>query len=406
MTQPSTDIAIIGTGIVGIMTAIAFAKRGYSVAIADVKAIETLSTHAQKSLNARSLALSLSSQKILQAFDCWDNISSHCKAIHDIHVSSKGHLGATRINRTQVNCDALGYVIEDAPLFNTLLKQAQQYSQILFLPKYLCTAINPTEKGCELSFSHNDESVTLNSTLTLICDGALSKTRALAGFTQHHYDYKQFAITANVQGTHSDNHIAFERFTAQGPMALLPLTNKRYGLVWTVNPQQHEALMQANEAEFLHQLHNSFGFRLGKLTHIGERHSFPLHKIACDSLIHKHCVVLGNAAHNLHPVAGQSLNLALRDIAHLYDSITNLEDISEKLAAYNDKRMQDHQQVEQLSDGLVQLFSNNLAVLNHLRAASLSALDRVEALKNNFAWRGMGYGQPAANAQSGQLYDN
>ncbi|MBL7005078.1 MAG: FAD-dependent monooxygenase, partial [Gammaproteobacteria bacterium] len=270
---------------------------------------------------------------------------------------------------------------------------------------YQCETLTHTPESTKLTFKHKDKPVQVNCKLTIICDGAYSPTRDKAGFTTIKDDYRQTAITANISGKHCNNHIAYERFISTGPMAMLPLNNNRYGLVWSNSAERSEQLMQLNDNEFLQQLQQSFGYRLGKLTQIGTRTSFALKKVLSQQLTLERCVVLGNSAHNLHPVAGQSLNLALRDIAHLYDHITHLDDSTQALVRYEKSRSKDHLQVMQLSDNLVSLFSNNLPVLNHARSAALAALDCLPALKNSIAWRGMGYAQSAASAQRGQLED-
>jgi len=395
-----SDIAILGAGIVGLTAAIALAKQGHHISVlSDTDCSTKNDTH--QSLNVRSIALSLSSKQILQNFDCWDNLRHLNQPINDIQVSSKGHWGVTRLNHQQLQCDALGYVIESHLIENELLNKAQSIDNITIYSLSQYQHIKSEESQVTIQFLQNDQKYSLESKLCLICDGAHSKAREQVGFKTDTYDYQQVAIAAHVSGPNMQHNVAFERFTSEGPLAMLPLSDARYGLVWSCSIQQAKQLMALNDASFLEQLQKVFGFRLGRITDIGKRFSFPLIKKTSHKLTKNRCVVLGNAAHNLHPVAGQSLNLALRDIAHLADFLGDLDSIDENLSDYQKYRLKDHQQVIQLGDSLVHLFSNNLPLLNHARSAALALLDITPPLKSDFAWRGMGFSQTAANAMRG-----
>lgn len=398
--QLSFDITIIGAGIVGVMAAIALAQRGHKIALlAEYDLNKAHKNHTP--LDIRSIALSLSSKRILQHFNCWQELQSICQPINDIQVSSQGHWGVTRLNYKEQHCDALGYVIESHHLEALLIKKLSDYSNIHVFHCSQYTQLEQETNGCTIQLNHDKKIKSILSQICLICDGAQSKAREMAGFNTQRYDYHQVAIATHVSGQHMQNTIAYERFTPQGPLAMLPLTQSRYGLVWSNNPERSQQLMAMNDDAFLAELHQSFGYRLGKISEIGKRFAFPLIKQVTDTLVQQHCIVLGNAAHNLHPVAGQSLNLALRDIAHLSDFLMKLDDSEKQLECYQTLRMGDHQQVTQLGDTLVQLFSNNLPVLNHARSAALAMLDITPSLKNDFAWRGMGFAQTAASAQRG-----
>ncbi len=394
------DIAIIGAGVVGISAAIALAQQGHKIALlAEYDLFKT--TKRNNLLDIRSIALSLSSKQILQHFGCWQDIQNVCQPINDIQVSSKGHWGVTRLNNVQQQCDALGYVVESHLLEAALIKKLRSFDDIDIFLSSQYTNLQQNEADCSIQLKHNKKDIQIHSIVCLICDGAQSKARELAGFKTQKYNYNQVAIATHVSGEYLQNHIAYERFTPQGPLAMLPLTQGRYGLVWSNNATRNKQLLEMNDKEFLAALHKDFGYRLGHITHAGKRIAFPLIKQVTDTLVKQRCVVLGNAAHNLHPVAGQSLNLALRDIAHLADFLTDLNQIDETLQNYQQHRHADHKQVIELGDTLINLFSNNLPILNHARSAALALLDIMPPLKNDFAWRGMGFAQAAASAQRG-----
>lgn len=392
------DITIVGAGLVGLLSAIILSKRGYTIALIDKSEIKK-QTLAQQT-DARAIALSWSSYQILKAFDCWSEIKPHTKGIKEIQVSSQGHWGVTRLKNTDFPISDFGFVIENQHLHNALFSQAESNDLIHFYSHLECDSLQQIEKGgCQLGFKQSD--IKFNSKLVFICDGAQSKTRDLAGFSTSHTNYQQTAITAVISGENTDRNTAFERFTQYGPLAMLPIKENQYGLIWAQKTKQSEALLGLNDEQFLTQLQQSFGYRLGQLTACSSRVAFPIHKLISNELVKDNYVVLGNTAHNLHPVAGQSLNLAIRDIAHLFDHLDELNHLENRLKHYQEIQLKDHKQVIQLGDRLVQLFSNNLPLLNHARSAGLALLDMNPPLKQNFAWRGMGYGSTSATAQGG-----
>ncbi len=399
-TSQQFDITIIGAGIVGLTAAIALSQKGHHIAVLAEHELTPPNIN-QQSLDVRSIALSLSSKQILQHLNCWQALQAYCQPISDIQVSSQGHWGVTRLSNIQQQCDALGYVIESHHLESALIEKVDLLNNITVFRSSQYSQLVQAEDYCDIQLKHDNAHLTITSKLCLICDGVHSKAREMAGFTTQKYDYHQMAIAAHVGGKNMQNNIAYERFTAQGPLAMLPLTDARYGLVWSNRKKRSEELMAMDDEQFLNELQQSFGYRLGRFEKIGKRVAFPLIKVVTEQLVKQRCVVLGNAAHNLHPVAGQSLNLALRDIAHLADFLSNLDHCNEQLVSYQNLRLIDHQQVIQLGDTLVHLFSNNLPLLNHARSAALALLDVMPKLKNDVAWRGMGFAQTAASAQRG-----
>lgn len=396
------DITIIGAGIVGLFSAIVLAKRGFSVALCDASSIKPFAID-DNPLDYRPLAISLSSKHILQAFDCWQNIQAYSQEILDIQVSSQGHWGVTRLNHQQQKCPALGYVVDSHVLHNSLLQQLADIDNITTFEHSHCQALEQNSNGTLVSLLQNEAVLSIQTSLLLIADGSNSQTRELAGFSVEKTAYEQSAIAANITGLLSEANTAYERFTPQGPMAMLPLNNSRYGLVWANSCKRSESLCALNDQDFLKELQQAFGYRLGTFSKVGKRFSFPLFKIISTSLVKNRAIVLGNAAHNLHPVAGQSLNLALRDIAHLFDLIKDTDHLDDDLQQYQSIREKDHQQVIQLGDTLVNIFSNDLPVLNHARSAALALLDINPHLKHSFAWRGMGFAQQSATAVRGHI---
>jgi 2-octaprenyl-6-methoxyphenol hydroxylase len=207
-------------------------------------------------------------------------------------------------------------------------------------------------------------------------------------------DYGQSAVIANVTPTFKHNNIAYERFTDTGPIAFLPMTHNRCSVVWTVPGNQAEELMRLGDEDFLQQLQQRFGFRLGQLHKVGTRHAYPLKLIETTQVVRNRVVIVGNAAHSIHPVAGQGFNLALRDIAILTESIASAEDVGDSnlLQSYVEQRQDDARRVYRFTDSLVKIFTNNSAALGHLRAAGLVAVGLIPQLRHQLARQSMGLG--------------
>jgi 2-octaprenyl-6-methoxyphenol hydroxylase len=211
-------------------------------------------------------------------------------------------------------------------------------------------------------------------------------------------DYAQSAIITNIRPGQTHNNVAYERFTDTGPLAFLPMTRsagkQRCSVVWTVPSDQAEALMQHDDASFLAALQQRFGYRLGRLQQLGKRQVYPLALVETTQLVRGRVVVVGNAAHSIHPVAGQGFNLALRDIALLAELLGQTEDAGDAalLESYVSARQEDAQRVYRFTDTLVKLFSNHFSPLAHARAAGLLTVDLLPSLKHALARQSMGLG--------------
>ncbi|MDH5353915.1 MAG: FAD-dependent monooxygenase [Gammaproteobacteria bacterium] len=389
----NSDITIVGGGLVGLSAALALQGSGQTI-----KVIEASSLHHPESggLNARSIALSYSSIQIFRGLGVWQSIRNQAAAIRDIHVSSQGHWGVTRLSASELELDAMGYVIESRLLAASLLEKVEASEHIELLTGARFESI---ETGDEARIGYQIEGQRYQqlSSLAIIADGANSSARKQLGVEHNSVDYGQAAIITNLEFSKPVEAMAYERFTEQGPLAVLPLGGKRYACVWTRNIEDAEALVQLDDGEFIEELQRCFGFRMGYIEAIGQRFSFDLQRVQARRLISGHCLLIGNAANALHPVAGQGFNLALRDIATLYDLLggQNMSDLDDEtklslLAEYETNRKAEQNRVIRLGDGLVSLFSNQLPVLNHIRAGSLAALDLVPPLKTQVALAGMG----------------
>ncbi len=378
----SYDIGIIGGGLVGLCAALALQHAGQRIAVIEATRLQQPETGG---LNARSIALSYSSVQIFKALGIWRSIKQQAAAIEHINISSQGRWGITRLRAGDYDIPALGYVIENQHLAAGLLQQVEASEQINLITDAAFKSIN-NGQTVAIGYQHKNCSHQLSCRLALVADGAGSKARDALDIDHNRIDYGQSAIITNIAFDKPLANYAYERFTDQGPLATLPLGGKRYACVWARENETAKSLMQADDAVFIQALQACFGYRMGYIEQIGERFCFALNRTEASQLIKGKCVLIGNAANTLHPVAGQGFNLALRDVATLYELLKTETSLDE----YQHLRQREQQQVVRLGDGLVSLFSNQLPVLDHLRAGSLALLDQLSPLKTQVAMSGMG----------------
>jgi len=384
------DLIIVGGGMVGAGLAIALKNSPLRIAI--IEAVSAKSEQ-QPSYDDRGIALSYGSQRIFESLGLWQALSSHSTAIKNIHVSDRGHFGVTRLSAQEEQVPALGQVIT-ARAMGLVLNQAIDTQQNLDIFSPLSVlSLQQFDDHVELEL--NDQRK-LTSKLVVAADGGQSTIRRLLHLGALEHDYQQTAVTANITPERAHQHCAYERFTDTGPIALLPMSDNRCSLVWTVKSGDDAALLALSEQDFLTQLQDRFGYRLGKLIQVGQRHSYPLRLVQADQPVQHRVVLIGNAAHSLHPIAGQGFNLGLRDVAVLADLVASAEhDCGDAhvLFDYKQWRLDDQDDVISATNNLVTLFSNNNPLLGHLRGASLSLMESLPPLKHWLAAKSMGLGR-------------
>ncbi len=391
--QKQESVAIVGGGLIGLCAALALQQTGRTVSVIESSPL-LQSEKDPTGLNARSIALSYASVQILKALNIWSEVKHLASPIRTIHISSKGHWGVSRLKASDYELDALGYVIESQLLGSCLLERINQSESITIFTRSTFESIK-VEESLQLSYRSPEGINQLQADLILVADGAQSKARESLGIKHETIDYEQSAIITNVCFDKPLAAAAYERFTESGPLAMLPLGHNRYACVWTCKPAAAVELMMLDDAEFMQSLQQCFGFRLGFIEQVGKRFSFPLQRTEAKSLTENRCVMIGNAANALHPVAGQGFNLGLRDIASLQgllegQSIADPASLLQLLAAYEQLRQSEQTQVIRLGDGLVSLFSNDLPLLKNIRSAVLGLLDIMPSLKSEVALSGMG----------------
>ena len=406
------DVVIVGGGMAGSTMALALAPLDLKIAVIEVHPYQQEKT--QPSFDDRCLALAWSSKEIYCAMGIWAHLekrSDGFEAIKHIHVSDRGHIGVTRLDHKKEGVAALGYVVESRVVGEVLIEQLKQQSNIqLFCPAAI-QQLKITEDEVNIELTTTDKAdkksqktgINISARLLIIADGVNSKTREMLGIQTHQQAYAQSAIIANIETELHHQNVAYERFTDSGPLAVLPLSRNRCSLVWTARDDQLERLMSLSDDDFMQELQQRFGYRLGHINKLGHRSSYPLAlmRIENNSLADLNRVALiGNAAHGVHPVAGQGFNLGMRDISALAELIAQQvqqyknSDIgnSELLKNYWQWRQADIAQVTKITNGLIKLFSNQSSILAVLRNSGLLMTDIISPLKHSIAKEAMGCG--------------
>ena len=402
------DLIIIGGGLVGASLACALAESSLRIAIIEAFPFKSDDSEYQPAFDARSVALSYTSKQVFEGMGLWSSINKLGVApIKKIHISDRGHAGITRLNAEDENVEALGYVVETRVIGKALFEALNKQNNVtLIAPAKLKNFDLGLDSASVIIESGNENDVkekTLSAKLLVAADGGDSVVRRLSGVRIKQRNYEQSAVIANVATDQAHINRAFERFTDDGPLALLPMAAteseaNRYSLVWTVNSAAQEDMMSWDDETFLIKLKERFGERAGHFLNVSKRHVYPLSLMRAKEHVRERLAIIGNAAHSLHPVAGQGFNLGLRDVAALSEVIIDAVRNGNKdigllttLQTYADWRRRDHIQTAMATDSLVRIFSNNFLPLAALRNLGLLVVDVVPPLKKVFARHAMGF---------------
>ncbi|MFT7286571.1 MAG: 2-octaprenyl-6-methoxyphenol hydroxylase [Halieaceae bacterium] len=343
------------------------------------------------SFDARSTALSYSSASLYRKLGLWRRLEPGLAPIRHIHVSRRGRFGSSVLSAGDQGWDALGWVVENPCLGQALLEEVRSCEGVELRCPARVTGAVPHEQGVSVSVDGQSE----RADLLIIADGAESALRDGLGFFTRRKRYGQRALIANLAFEHDHRGYAYERFTASGPLALLPLpatadSAHRMALVWTAAPDRANALLAMSEQEFGRALVDAFGYRLGRPLKVGARQAYPLALTEAVEQVRRGMVVLGNAAHALHPVAGQGFNLAVRDAAALSRALAAAlasgcsPGDTAVLGDYCERRQRDQAQTIAASDGLPALFMAADPLLALSRDLALSGLDVLPVLRRLF----------------------
>lgn len=385
------DIVVIGGGLVGASFARAIAGSGLKTLV-----IDRLPAHALYSdaLDNRGLALSHTTQQALATLNCWDSLSANAYPIETVHISEQHSFGFTKLLATSHKIPALGYVVSASNLGSTLLNGLDDLDHL--------TVLRPAEI-IQLEFDH----VTFTWTLTLsdrvitarllvAADGANSSVRAIQNIPMHTTHYQQTALVTNVGVNAKHLTTAYERFTANGVIALLPFGTQNLKCVWTAPNSIVAQLSAKTDAEFLMTLQEAFGFRLGKFTSISERKTFSICETHAEQPYGQGMVLIGNAANTLHPVAAQGFNLGIRDALDLAKILKRAKrdnlaiNSGAVLQQYAQLRAKDHRNTRSFTNSLVNIFARENKLIKFSRRIGIVAAHFITPLNRKIIMRGQG----------------
>jgi 2-octaprenyl-6-methoxyphenol hydroxylase len=380
----SHDVVIIGGGMVGASLACALSGQGLRIAMVEGVAP---ATRAEPGYDDRAIALAYGTRRILDGLGLWQQLRADATPIHQIHVSDRGHFGTAHMDRADEGLPAIGYVVPARAIGQVLDAAVAVAADIeRFCPAQV-TGVERSTSDIRVQVSQDRAHFTLHGRVLVAADGADSSVREHFGITSLERDYGQSAIVTNITPQLPHRNIAYERFTDSGPLALLPMTEQRCAVVWTVASSQVDAVMQLSDEDFLAQLQERFGQRLGRLQRVGRRQAWPLRLLHANESVRERVALIGNAVHTLHPIAGQGFNLGARDVAVLaevlVDAVRRGEDPGSLavLQRYGQWRRHDHRNVTVFTDGLARLFSLSLPGLGTVRGAGLLAFDLLPPAK-------------------------
>lgn len=397
MADTEVDVAIIGGGMVGASLALALKDTGIRTLLVEGTAPDAKQ---QPSFDDRTTALGNASRRVFQALGAWEALAREAAAITSIHVSDAGRFGFARLKAAEQGIDAFGYVITNR-IIGAALWERMRGSETLQLrvparPEQV--EITPER----VTFRCGDELV--SARLVVAADGAHSLVRAAAGIDADVEDYGQVAVIAHVGSERPHDGTAYERFTPSGPLAVLPLQNGGYGVVWTCTPERATEVLSLDDESYLRQLQDRFGWRAGRFVRVGARASYSLKLTRAAATTGVRTVLIGNAAQALHPVAGQGFNLGLRDAAMLAEVIAAApQEVGspEMLRKFSSWRAADRTGVVRFTDGLVKLFSDTRPGIGTLRNIGLLLFDLAPPAKSALARVSSGFGGPAPRLSRG-----
>jgi len=389
------DLVIIGGGLVGGSLACALSGTGLRIAL--VEAVRP-SAEGQPSYDERVIALSWGSWRILEAIGLWPDIAPEAEPIRRVHVSDRGGCGFTRLDSDDIGVEALGHVVPARAIGVAIHAALREAPDIELLCPARLLEHRVAADRVDLGVQCEGQRLQLRAALLVAADGGDSTVRKRLALNVRDERYDQDAVITTVSPDRPQSGVAFERFTDTGPLALLPMTGGRYSVVWTCSPDQTGELLALPDAAFLARLQQRFGYRLGGFRQAAPRRAYPLKLVLTRNPVQPRVVLIGNAAHTLHPVAGQGFNLGLRDVAALAEVVAQSARAGADpggpaaLSDYQRWRGRDQSGTATLTDLLARLFVSRWPPLGVARGTAMLGLDLIPPLRRLLARRFMGVG--------------
>ncbi|MCL6232912.1 2-octaprenyl-6-methoxyphenyl hydroxylase [Acinetobacter amyesii] len=396
------EVIIVGGGMVGLSLALMLAKAKIGVKL--LEAIKypnyddaNLEPY-HSSFDARNSALSRRTVQIYQELGLWDALQEHATPILEVNITEQGSFGKARLKAEQEKVESFGQVIENAWLGRVLLAEVKKEPLIELIDGVQVTSLTQDADHAYIEAKRAEEQLKLQSKIVIAADGRDSFCRKALGIGASVHDYDQVAIVTTVQTSKPHGHVGFERFSPLGPLALLPLPGEyRRSVVWPVpKGTEGEWMGDENDQHFLDALQETYGDRAGKFQKTGKRFSFPLSQVLAEKQAVGRVVLMGNAAHTIHPVAGQGFNLCMRDAyvlrRYLTEQVEKNADLGDAamLLDYEKSRLTDQQRVIKFCDSVVRGFSNQNPFLKLIRNTGLVAFDTIPGIKPLVANYAMG----------------
>lgn len=396
------DVTIVGGGMVG--ASLAAALRGTGTRTLLVESVP-FGDSAQQSFDERTTALGNASQRIFASLGLWEGLAPQACPIRSIHVSEAGRFGFARLTAAEQGIEAFGYVLANRALGAVLWRALAQDADLSLRVPARLESIEISPQAVQLRVvDAAGDATEVTTRLVVAADGAHSQVRAAAGIEAAVEDYGQVAVVATVATDQAHAGRAFERFTPQGPLALLPLSDGRLAVIWACTPERAAEVLGLAEPAYLGQLQELFGWRAGRFTQASPRGSYPLQLTRAAQVVATRTVLIGNASQALHPVAGQGFNLGLRDAAMLAEVIAadpgDAGD-GERLARFAHWRSGDRSGVTHFTDGLVKLFGDRRPGMALLRNLGLLMFDLTPPAKSALARVGSGFTGPVPRLARG-----
>ena len=378
---------------------------GASLAIAlDAAGIDAVMVEAaaprvgeQPSYDERNLALARATVNGLEAIGVWKHAAAQATAIRHIHVTRAGEFGSVQLDAHRHGVDAMGWTLPARELGAALLKRLDECTRLRRLAPARVQSLEPTADGWLARIDAADGVVEIETPLLVGADGTASFVRDRLGIDAERHDYRQTLFVCTVTPERDHAQRAYERFSDDGPIALLPLAARRCGLVLTVAQRDAADVESMDDDAFIALAQQRFGWRLGRLSRPGKRHPYAIQRVAARELVGTRAVLVGNAAQTVHPIGAQGFNLGLRDALTLAELLAGANDPGDEslLATYAARRAPDRDGTMAMSHGLVQLACLSQPLLAPLRSLAMLAFDRIPPLQRLIARRGMGFrGEP------------